>query len=268
MQKEPVLLFTRSAGSLHFPTGSLRKKFSQKGCEAGMWKIVTDALPQLIVAGLQYTIPIAIISFIFGLGLALLTALVRISRKKSIFFMVLKAFFRFYVWLFRSTPLLVQLFIVYFGLPYLKISGIAPDGIKLTPLVAGILTFSLNTGAYCSETMRAAILSIPKGQWEAAYSIGMTRTLALRRIILPQALRVSLPPLANSFISLVKDTSLAASITIVEMFEVSQQIAAQNFQPLVMYCLVAALYTVACTLLSWLQGYLEKITSRYVSNIN
>ncbi|KRM96800.1 amino acid ABC transporter, permease [Liquorilactobacillus aquaticus DSM 21051] len=230
-----------------------------------MWDIIVNATPQLVVAGLKYTIPISIVSFLLGLILALITALIRLSSKKGPF-RILKAIFRFYVWLFRSTPLLVQLFIVYFGLPYLKLTFIAPDGIKLTPLVAGIITFSLNTGAYCSETIRASILSIPKGQWEAAYSIGMTRSQALSRIILPQAVRVSLPPLANSFIGLVKDTSLAASITIVEMFEVSQQIAAENYQPLVMYCLVAALYAVACSLLSWLQGYLEKVTSRYVTN--
>lgn len=228
-----------------------------------MWEIIKTALPQLIAAGLKYTIPIALISFAIGLVIALITALVRISMRGG-FFKLIKLIFRFYVWLFRSTPLLVQLFIVYFGLPYLKISGLAPNGIKLDPLTAGIITFSLNTGAYCSETIRAAILSIPNGQWEAAYSLGMTKVKALRRIILPQALRVSVPPLANSFISLVKDTSLAASITIVEMFEVSQQIAAENYQPLVMYCLVALLYAVACTILSWLQGYLEKVTSRYV----
>ncbi|MFT8392653.1 MAG: amino acid ABC transporter permease [Liquorilactobacillus ghanensis] len=228
-----------------------------------MWEIIKTALPQLIAAGLKYTIPIALISFAIGLAIALITALIRISTRGG-FFKLIKLIFRFYVWLFRSTPLLVQLFIVYFGLPYLKISGLAPNGIKLDPLTAGIITFSLNTGAYCSETIRAAILSIPNGQWEAAYSLGMTKVKALRRIILPQALRVSVPPLANSFISLVKDTSLAASITIVEMFEVSQQIAAENYQPLVMYCLVALLYAVACTILSWLQGYLEKVTSRYV----
>mgnify|MGYP001273927346 FL=1 len=96
----------------------------------------------------------------------------------------------------------------------------------------------------------------------------MTKTQVLRRIILPQAARVSLPPLSNSFISLVKDTSLAASITIIEMFEVSQQIAAQNYQPLVMYSLVAALYAVLCSILSWLQGYLEKRTSRYLRPLN
>lgn len=232
-----------------------------------MWHTIVTATPQLIEVGLKYTIPISIISFVIGLVLALFTALTRISTRRGAF-LLLKGLARFYVWLFRSTPLIVQLFIVYFGLPYLRIAGVLPNGIQMSPVVAGILTFSLNTGAYCAETIRAAILSIPRGQWEAGYSIGMTKTTILRRIILPQALRVSLPPLSNSFIGLVKDTSLAASITIVEMFQVSQQIAAQNYQPLVMYCLVAALYAVICTVLSWLQTYLEKVTSRYVTSTN
>ncbi|RRK09917.1 amino acid ABC transporter permease [Lactiplantibacillus garii] len=232
-----------------------------------IWHIIVTSAPQIAVAGLKYTIPIAIISFAIGLILAVLTALVKLSPRRG-WFSILKAVAYFYVWLFRSTPLLVQLFIVYFGLPYLKIKGIWPNGIQLDPWTAGIATFSLNTGAYCAETIRAAILSIPQGQWEAAYSIGMTKTQVLRRIILPQAARVSLPPLSNSFISLVKDTSLAASITIIEMFEVSQQIAAENYQPLVMYSLVAAFYAVLCTVLSWLQGYLEKRTSRYLRPLN
>ncbi|WP_412935375.1 amino acid ABC transporter permease [Lactiplantibacillus plantarum] len=232
-----------------------------------IWHIIVTSTPQIAAAGLKYTIPIAIISFILGLILAIFTALVKISTRRG-WFLILKAIANFYVWLFRSTPLLVQLFIVYFGLPYLKIKGLFPNGVQLDPWTAGIATFSLNTGAYCAETIRAAILSIPQGQWEAAYSIGMTKSQVLKRIILPQAARVSLPPLSNSFISLVKDTSLAASITIIEMFEVSQQIAAQNYQPLVMYFLVAALYAILCTILSWLQGYLEKRTSRYLRPLN
>lgn len=172
--------------------------------------------------------------------------------------MILKWFVQFYVWLFRSTPLLVQLFIVFFGLPYLRIRGILPHGIKLEPFTAGIITFSLNTGAYASETIRAAISSVDHGQWEAGAANGMTRLKILWRIIIPQALRVALPPLSNSFISLVKDTSLAASITIMEMFEVSQQIAAANYQPLLMYTLVALIYAVFTTVLSVLQHYLEK----------
>ena len=232
-----------------------------------IWHIIVTSTPQIAAAGLKYTIPIAIISFILGLILAIFTALVKISTRRG-WFLILKAIANFYVWLFRSTPLLVQLFIVNFGLPYLKIKGLFPSGVQLDPWTAGIATFSLNTGAYCAETIRAAILSIPQGQWEAAYSIGMTKSQVLKRIILPQAARVSLPPLSISFISLVKDTSLAASITIIEMFEVSQQIAAQNYQPLVMYSLVAALYAILCTILSWLQGYLEKRTSRYLRPLN
>ena len=232
-----------------------------------IWHIIVTSTPQIAAAGLKYTIPIAIISFILGLILAIFTALVKISTRRG-WFLILKAIANFYVWLFRSTPLLVQLFIVYFGLPYLKIKGFFPNGVQLDPWTAGIATFSLNTGAYCAETIRAAILSIPQGQWEAAYSIGMTKSQVLKRIILPQAARVSLPPLSNSFISLVKDTSLAASITIIEMFEVSQQIAAQKYQQLVMYSLVAALYAILCTILSWLQGYLEKRTSRYLRPLN
>lgn len=222
-----------------------------------MWETIQSSLPQLLAAGFKYTIPLAIISFFFGLLIALLTALVRLSRQGGAF-TILKWLARFYVWLFRSTPLLVQLFIVFFGLPYLRIKGVLPHGIKLAPFTAGIITFSLNTGAYASETLRAAIAAVPRGQWEAASSIGMTRWQVLERIVLPQALRIALPPLSNSFISLVKDTSLAASITIMEMFAVSQQIAAENYQPLVMYTLVAVIYAIFTTILSYLQGYLER----------
>ena len=232
-----------------------------------MWEIIKTALPQLLAAGFKYTIPLAIISFFFGLIIALVTALIRLSRQRG-GFMILKWIASFYVWLFRSTPLLVQLFIVFFGLPYLRIKGILPHGIKLEPFTAGIITFSLNTGAYASETIRAAISSVPTGQWEAGAAIGMTRLQILWRIILPQALRVALPPLSNSFISLVKDTSLAASITIMEMFAVSQQIAAENYQPLLMYTLVAMVYAVFTTILSYFQGYLERVVDRQVNANN
>lgn len=232
-----------------------------------MWEIIKTSLPQLLAAGFKYTIPLAIISFFFGLIIALVTALIRLSRQRGAF-MILKWIASFYVWLFRSTPLLVQLFIVFFGLPYLRIKGILPHGIKLEPFTAGIITFSLNTGAYASETIRAAISSVPTGQWEAGAAIGMTRLQILWRIILPQALRVALPPLSNSFISLVKDTSLAASITIMEMFAVSQQIAAENYQPLLMYTLVAMVYAAFTTILSYFQGYLERVVDRQVNANN
>ncbi|WP_225046777.1 amino acid ABC transporter permease [Lacticaseibacillus kribbianus] len=226
------------------------------------WHIVIKSLPSLLAAMLKYTIPITLVSFALGLILAVLVALVRISTAKNWGIRVLKGLAWFYVWIFRGTPLLVQLFIVFFGLPYLKMNG--HPLIELNAWTAGILTFSLNTGAYASETIRAAIASIPQAQWEAAYALGMSKPLMLRRIILPQATRIALPPLSNSFISLIKDTSLASGITIIEMFQVSQQFAALYYNPLVSYSLVAVLYLALTTLLSGLQTWLERRTSRYV----
>ena len=225
-----------------------------------MWEVIRSTTPEIVWAGIKYTIPIAVISFAIGLVIAAITALIRISKPrgnglvKGVWYLV-KVIFSFYVWLFRSTPLLVQLFIVFFGLPNI--------GIQFNAWTAGIITFSLNTGAYASETIRGAISSLPSSQWEAAYSLGMTYTQVLFLIIFPQALRVALPPLSNSFIGLVKDTSLASSITILEMFMVSQQIASHNYQPLLMYSIVAAVYAVFCTILTILQHLLEKRANRY-----
>ena len=225
-----------------------------------MWEIIRSTTPEIVWVGIKYTIPIAVISFAIGLVIAAITALIRISKPrgnglvKGVWYLV-KVIFSFYVWLFRSTPLLVQLFIVFFGLPNI--------GIQFNAWTAGIITFSLNTGAYASETIRGAISSLPSSQWEAAYSLGMTYTQVLFLIIFPQALRVALPPLSNSFIGLVKDTSLASSITILEMFMVSQQIASHNYQPLLMYSIVAAVYAVFCTILTILQHLLEKRANRY-----
>lgn len=214
--------------------------------------ILKSSFLPLLKAGLQYTIPLTLVSFILGLILALATALARISNFKPL---VLIA--KFYVWVIRGTPLLVQLFIIFYGLP--------AAGITLNALTAGIIGFTLSVGAYNSETIRAAILSIPRGQWEAAYSIGMTNSQALGRVILPQAARVSIPPLANSFISLVKDTSLAAAITVTEMFQVAQQIVASTYEPLWLYCEAALIYLMFCTVLSMLQQKIEKRLQRYVA---
>ena len=213
-------------------------------------QIIMDSLLPLLKAGVAFTIPLTLISFVIGLLLAVLTALVRISS-----WTILKLIFRFYVWVIRGTPLLVQLFIIFYGLPAI--------GITLEPLTAAIIGFSLSVGAYSSEIVRAAIQSISKGQWEAAFSVGMTRGQALRRVILPQATRVSVPPLANTFIGLVKDTSLAASITYMELFRTSQQIVATTYEPLLLYCEVGVIYLLFCTVLSTLQNYLERRLSRY-----
>ncbi|QKF63813.1 amino acid ABC transporter, permease protein [Campylobacter mucosalis] len=205
----------------------------------------------IAVAGAKITIPLSIISFAFGLVIAVITALARLSKIK-----ILKIFFDFYVWIFRGTPMLVQLFIVFYGLPKV--------GIQFDIWSAAIVAFSLNVGAYASEAIRAAILSVPKGQWEAALSLGMNKVMILRRIIAPQAMRISIPPLSNTFISLVKDTSLAASITMVDMFMVAQRIAARTFEPLLLYVLVAVMYLIICTALTFLQSYLEKRSSKFL----
>ncbi|ASA21136.1 amino acid ABC transporter permease [Paenibacillus donghaensis] len=213
-------------------------------------QIVIDSLLPLLKAGVAFTLPLTLVSFVLGLLLAVWTALVRLAP-----WTFPKLIARFYVWIIRGTPLLVQLFIIFYGLPTL--------GIVLDPFLAATIGFTLSVGAYSSEIVRAAILSIPKGQWEAAFSVGMTRSQALRRIILPQAARVSVPPLSNSFISLVKDTSLAATITYVEMFKTAQQISATTYEPLLVYCEAGVFYLMFCSVLSVLQIYLEKRLGRY-----
>ncbi|AIQ46877.1 cysteine ABC transporter permease [Paenibacillus sp. FSL R7-0273] len=213
-------------------------------------QIFLDSLLPLLKAGVAYTIPLALLSFILGLLLAVATALVRISSWR-----IPGLIARFYVWIIRGTPLLVQLFIIFYGLP--------AAGVVLDPFTAAVIGFTLSVGAYSSEIIRAAVLSVPKGQWEAAYSVGMTRGQALRRIILPQAVRVSVPPLSNSFISLVKDTSLAAGITYVEMFRTAQQITATTYEPLLLYCEAALYYLLFCSVLSVVQSRLEKRFDRY-----
>lgn len=217
-----------------------------------LWNISQTSWMPLLEGLIQFTIPLSIISFIIGLVLAVLTALARISTIKP-----LQIIARVYVSIIRGTPLLVQLFILFYGLPALDI--------VIDPFPAAIVGFSLNVGAYASEVIRASILSIPKGQWEAADTIGMTYAQSLRRVILPQAARVSVPPLSNTFISLVKDTSLASMILVTEMFRIAQQIAATNYEFLLLYTQAALIYWVVCFLLSIGQGQLEHRFDRYVS---
>ncbi len=212
--------------------------------------IAKTSLQPMLEGAITNTIPLTIISFIVGLILAVLTALARISHVK-----VFQIIARVYVSAIRGTPLLVQLFIIFYGLPNI--------GVTLNPFISAVIGFSLSVGAYASEVIRAAILSIPKGQWEAGYSIGMSYSQLLKRIILPQATKVSIPPLSNTFISLVKDTSLASLVLVTEMFRRAQEIAATNYEFLLVYFEAALLYWVICFFLSVLQGFLEKRLDRY-----
>ncbi|HEM6088928.1 TPA: amino acid ABC transporter permease [Streptococcus suis] len=215
-----------------------------------VWQLLIDSFTQILVPGLLVTIPLTILSFIFGLIIAIGTALVQIAQIP-----ILKQVARFYIWVVRGTPLLVQLYVIFFGLPSL--------GIVLDAFPSAVLVFSVNTGAYAAETIRASIESVPKGQLEAGYSVGMSFAQTMRRIILPQAFRVAFPPLSNTLIGLVKDTSLAASITVLEMFMATQQIAARTYEPFALYCEVALIYLFFSTILTKLQAYGEKKLAVY-----
>ncbi|MCH6267606.1 amino acid ABC transporter permease [Neobacillus citreus] len=229
----------------------LNSIFADPERTARLMDIAKTSLQPMLEGAIMNTIPLTIISFIVGIILAVLTALARISQGK-----VLRGIAGVYVSAIRGTPLLVQLFIIFYGLPNV--------GITLDPFLSAVIGFSLSIGAYASEIIRAAILSIPKGQWEAGYSIGMTYAQALKRIILPQAARVSVPPLSNSFISLVKDTSLASLVLVTEMFRRAQEIASRNYEFLLVYTEAALIYWVICFFLSVLQQYMEKRLDRYV----
>ncbi|GAA2177791.1 hypothetical protein GCM10009784_29670 [Arthrobacter parietis] len=217
------------------------------------WDLALTSLWPLIEGGLKGTIPLSLASMALGLILALLVALMRLSNNR-----IASGIGRAYVSVIRGTPLLVQLFVIFYGLPSI--------GLTIPPWPSAIIAFSLNVGGYAAEIIRAAILSVPRGQWEAGHTIGMSRTLALRRIILPQAARVSVPPLSNTFISLVKDSSLASVILVTELFRQAQEIAAFSQQFMLIYVEAAAVYWVFCLVLSAGQSRIEKRLDRYVAH--
>ena len=218
-------------------------------------EVISSFWPML-EAAIDKTIPLAVISFFAGVAIALIVALIRIVEKPNLGMRLLQILCRIYVSTIRGTPMLVQIFIIFYGLPEV--------GIKLDPFPTAIIAFSINIGAYASETIRAAILSIPKGQWEASYSIGMNYYQTFTRTIMPQALRVSVPPLANTFISNVKDTSLASLVLVTEMFRVAQNITAENYEFIMIYSEAALIYWCICLILSFAQDRLEQHLSRHL----
>ena len=215
-----------------------------------LWELFIDSFTKIIIPGLTVTIPLTVISFTFALIIAVIMALVQFANVK-----VLKQIARFYIWIFRGTPLLVQLFVVFFGLSRV--------GVLLDPFPAAVIVFSLNEGAYCAETIRAALESVPKGQLEAGQCVGLTYLQTIFRIVLPQAMRTAFPPLSNSLISMVKDTSLAANITVTEMFMVTQRIVARTYEPLLLYLEVGLIYLIFSTVLTWVQRFGEKKLASY-----
>lgn len=213
-------------------------------------ELFLDSFWDILLPGLLVTIPLTALSFTFALIIAVIVALIQFANVP-----VLTQLARFYIWIIRGTPLLVQLFIVFYGLPHV--------GILIDPFVAAVVVFSINEGAYCSETMRAALESVPKGQLEAGLCAGMSWGQTIRRIVLPQAFRTAFPTLGNSLISMVKDTSLAANITVTEMFMTTQRVVARTYEPLLLYVEVGLIYLIFCTVLTKLQTSGEKRLQKY-----
>jgi len=211
----------------------------------------------LILRGLTLTVVIAILSQVIGVILGVFAALGRMSRRTF-----LRGFVGLYIWVFRGTPLLVQLALIYFGLgaahlydwPAIHVLGFTLPG----DIQAGIFALGLNEGAYMSEIVRAGIIAIDPGQMEAARSLGMTYGKAMRRIVLPQAARVIIPPLGNEFNNMLKTTSLLFAIGIVELYSTFVNKQGLNFLPFEMYLACAIWFLLLTTIWGFVQARIER----------
>ena len=215
-----------------------------------LWGILIDAFPKLLMYGIEVTVPLTILSFALALIISVIVALIQYADVK-----VLRQICRFYIWIVRGTPLLVQLYLVFYGLPSL--------GIVLDAFPTAVLVFGLNEGAYMAESVRGALEAVPKGQVEAGYCVRMSYLQIMVHIVLPQAFRIAFPALSNSLISMVKGTSLAASITVMEMFRQAQVINGRVYESLGLYSEVALIYLMCCTILTALQHWGEKKLGSY-----
>ena len=218
--------------------------------DSRLMELLIDSFGKILLPGLTATVPLTVISFTLAMIIAVAVALAQYARVP-----VLRQLCRFYIWVVRGTPLLVQLFLVFYGLPRV--------GIVFTPFPAAVLVFSVNEGAYCAETIRGALEAVPAGQLEAGRCLGLSWLQTVRHVILPQALRTAFPALSNSLIALVKDTSLASNITVVEMFMATNRIASRTFEYLALYIEVAVIYLMFSTVLTWLQRWGEKRLGAY-----
>lgn len=212
--------------------------------------ILIESLWKILLAGVKVTVPLTLIGFTLAMIIAMVMALIQYAHVR-----VLSTIARIYIWIFRGTPLLVQLFLAYFGLPKL--------GIVMDAFPCAVMVFALNEGAYCAETMRSALEAVPEGQIEAGYCVGMNYLQIMIHIVLPQAFRTAFPPLSNSIISMLKDTSLAATITVADMFQSAQRIVGRTYEPLWVYSELALIYLLISTVLTVLQRKGEKKLSAY-----
>lgn len=206
----------------------------------------------VIVEGAWVTLQIAVLAQLIGVALGVLFALMRVSRNPLI-----SGVAGFYVWFFRGTPALLQLLILYFGLPQFIDNQTFTN--EMTAFRAAVITFGINEGAYMTEIVRAGILSVDPGQMDAAKSLGMRQIQAMRRIVLPQAMRVAVPPTGNEFIAMLKNSSLAFTIGVVELLGASRLIYSVNFRYMELLVVAAVWYLAFTTVFSILQGEVERL---------
>ncbi len=214
-----------------------------------LWTILLESFPQILLKGIKVTLPLTAISFILSLVISVIVAMIQYANVP-----VLKQICRFYIWLIRGTPLLVQMYVVFYGLPSV--------GIFLDAWTAAVFVLSFNEGAYMAETVRGALESISVGQVEAGQCVGLNYLQIMWYIVLPQAFKVAFPSLSNSLIGMLKETSLATTITITEMIRQAQIINSKYYETLGLYCEVALIYLFFCTALTWLQRVVEKRLNR------
>ena len=215
-----------------------------------LWGILTDSFPKMLEYAVKVTIPLTVLSFALALVVALGVALIQYARVK-----VLRQICRFYIWITRGTPLLVQLYIVFYGLPKV--------GIIIDAFPAAVVVLGLNEAAYMAETIRGTLESVNPGQLEAGYCVGMTWPKIMWHVVLPQAMRTAFPALSNSMIAMLKETSMAATITVMELFRQAQVINGRVYESLGLYVEVALIYLLFCTILTWIQRKGEKRLASY-----
>ncbi|MBZ9687276.1 amino acid ABC transporter permease [Clostridium estertheticum] len=211
--------------------------------------ILKDMFPVLLQGSL-ITLELTLISVVFGSLIGMLTALLKLSKNK-----LLGGIAGFYTWLFRGTPMLLQLWFFYFGLPFV--------GIKFTAFQAALIGLSLNSGAYMAEIIRGGILSVDKGQFEACKSLGFTYFDTMKRVVLPQTFKIIIPSVGNEFITMLKDTSLVSTITMVEVMRSAQLLYASSFRPMEAFFITGCLYLLMTTIFTTVFSYYEKRLSVY-----
>ena len=215
-----------------------------------LWDILVSSFPRLLGYGLKVTLPLTALSFALALVISVIVAMIQYAKVP-----VLRQICRFYIWIIRGTPLLVQLFLVFYGLPQL--------GVVWAAFPTAVVVFGFNEGAYMAESVRGALESVSRGQMEAGYCVGMNYFQIMWHVVLPQAFRTAFPALSNSLISMMKGTSLAATITVMEMFRQAQVINGRVYESLALYSETALIYLMFSTVLTYLQRWGEKKLGQY-----